>query len=331
VFSQVVAAAELGHAGPTMTSAPPPFAHDSISPQSEMMDSAVAWLTGRVAALDTTAATEWTPGLERACVELADAQPAMAALVALGTRALAVAAKADDEAAPEAEKRGRVQEAIEAWRRDWTEAGEGVVRQAQAAFPESGWVATTTRSSLVERALLAAHAAGRAVRVLCAESRPMNEGRMLAAALARAGVPVWLTVDGALGLLLPQAGALWVGVDAVRESTFVTKAGTQALLLVARELNVPAYALAQRAKFLPDRCHRLTLPRRDAEEVWPDAPPGIQVVNPPFEEVSLALVRGVITESGFLGPREIADAASVALVAEALREPAPPRNEGGGA
>ncbi len=320
----MVCACALGHAGAIMVPAPPAFAHDSISPQSELIDDAVLWLSSRLGLLDEGPAAEWADGLARACVDLADAQPAMAALVALGTRALEVARKADDDGAPAAERSGRVREALAAWQRDWHEASDGVVRQAQTAVPDSGWIATTTRSSLVERALLHAHAAGRAVRVLCAESRPMNEGRLLAAALARAGVPVWLAVDGALGLLLPQAGALWIGVDAVRERTLVTKTGTQALLLVARELNLPCYALAQRAKFLPDRCHRLTLPRRDAQEVWPDAPPGVQIVNPPFEEVQLSLVRGVITESGFLGPREAADAAGVAMVAKALLEPEGP-------
>jgi len=188
----------------------------------------------------------------------------------------------------------------------------------------SPWIATTTRSSLVERWLIEAHAKGRGVKVLLSESRPMNEGLGLARALAEAGVPSWLAVDAALPLLLPQAGAVWIGVDAVREKTFVTKAGTYALLLVARELNVPAYAFAQRAKFLPDRCTRLTLPRRPAAEVWEDAPSLVSVVNTPFEEVPLALVRGVLTEGGFLAAREIVDAAGSSPVAEELMLPPQP-------
>ena len=110
----------------------------------------------------------------------------------------------------------------------------------------------------------------------------------------------------------------------MRQNSFVSKAGTYGLLLVARELNVPAFVLAQRAKFLPDRCARLTLPRRDAAEVWDGAPAGVSVVNLPFEETPLSLVRGVVTESGFLGHREIEDAAASALVADELLAPAPP-------
>jgi translation initiation factor 2B subunit (eIF-2B alpha/beta/delta family) len=297
----------------------PPLALDSVSPQTPLVAAGCAWLVERI-----------RPGggeladVVAAARALADAQPAMAALLSLGTRAVLVARKAEREEAGPAERVARIEEAIDAWRTDFARAGEDVVARAAETLPASGWVATTTRSSLVERALLAAHRSGRSIHVLCAESRPMNEGGQLAAALAEAGVPVWFAVDGALALLLPQAGAVWLGADAVRERTFVAKAGTYALLLVARELTLPAYVLAQRVKFVPDRCRRLTLPRRDPAEVWAEAPRGVNVVNLPFEEVPLALVRGVVTEGGFLGPREVEDAAGSAAVAPELLDAAPP-------
>ena len=293
----------------------PPIAFDSVSPQTPLVDEGCAWLDARVAEAGGD-----TAAVVHAARLLADAQPAMAALVALGTRAILVARKAEDEGAPVDEHVARVRAAIAAWRGDFARAGQEIVRRAPETLPGSGWVATLTRSSLVERALLAAHAGGRPIHVLCAESRPMNEGRGLAATLAAAGVSTWLAVDGALALLLPQAGALWIGADAVRERTFVAKAGTYGMLLVARELSLPVYVLAQRAKFLPDRCRRITLPRRDPSEVWPDAPRGVNVVNLPFEEVPLDLVRGVVTEGGFLAHREILDAAGTALVAAELLE-----------
>ena len=299
----------------------PPLAQDSISPQTSLVEQAVPWLLDRIEADDPR---PLGARLLDDVLALADAQPAMAALLALGTRALEVARKAARESAPEAEAKQRVALALTAWRDDFRAATLAVVSHAQGVVPGSPWIATTTHSSLVERALLEAHAGGKDVRVLLSESRPMNEGQGLARALAKAGIASWFAVDAALPLLLPQAGAVWIGVDAVREKTFVTKAGTYALLLVAREASVPAYALAQRAKFLPDRCTRLTLPRRAAEDVWADPPPLVSVVNLPFEEVPLGLVRGVVTEGGFLGPREIADAAGVTPVAEELLAPAKP-------
>ena len=297
----------------------PPFAADSLSPQSTLVGSAVAWLVGRVEGGRTAEAE-----MAEDAVALADAQPAMAALVALGTRAIKVARKARLEEAPSDEAADRLLLALKAWQSDFEAASEAIVRGSAALVPDSPWIATTSRSTLVERSLLEAGAKNSGLRVLLSESRPMNEGRGLAEALADAGVPSWLAVDAALPLLLPQAAAVWIGVDAVRETTFVTKAGTYALLLVARELNVPAYAFAQRAKFLPDRCTRLTLPRRPPEEVWAEAPAQVSVVNLPFEEVPLALVRGVLTENGFLGAREVEDAAGSTPVADELLAPAQP-------
>jgi hypothetical protein len=48
------------------------------------------------------------------------------------------------------------------------------------------------------------------------------------------------------------------------------------------------------------------------------------VVNLPFEEVPLALVRGVLTENGVLGAREIEDAAGSTPVADELLAPPQP-------
>jgi translation initiation factor 2B subunit (eIF-2B alpha/beta/delta family) len=301
---------------------PSPIAFDSVSPQSSLVAVACDWLAHELALPAAEPPHERVRALTLA---LADAQPAMAAFLSLGTRLLAVSEKAAIEEAPTPEALARVQSALAAWRADFAAATDEVPRQAQAVLPASGWVATTSRSSLVERTLVLAHEAGRKVNVLLSESRPMNEGQGLAQALAGHGVASWYAVDGALALLLPQAGVFLVGADAVREKTFVAKAGTYPLLLVARELSLPAYVLAQRAKFVSARCTRLTLPRRTGDEVWADPPRGVAVVNAPFEEAPLALVRGVVTESGFLGPREIEDAASVAPIAPELRAGEGPR------
>jgi len=316
--------AARGHAPPMTPPERPPIAFDSISPQSSLVTRACTWLLEELARPDDTPVQERVKELALALV---DAQPAMGALFSLGTRLLAVADKANKDEAPPAESVARVVEGLKAWRADFAAASEAVTRAAVEIFPASGWVATTTRSSLVERTLLLAKRLHVPVRVLLAESRPMNEGQGLARVLAEEGIPTWYAVDGGLSLLLPRAEAFLVGADAVRERTFVTKAGTYALLLVARELNLPAYVLAQRAKFVPDRCTRLTLPRRPPDEVWEAAPQGVVVVNAPFEEVPLALVRGVLTETGFLGPREIMDAAGVAPIAAELRTGDGPQRE----
>src|SRR5207249_77534 len=89
-----------------------------------------------------------------------------------------------------------------------------------------GWIATLSASGAVRDALLEAHRAGRGPRVLVAESRPRREGRALAAALAAAGIPVWLVVDAALPLVLSQARMVWLGADAITERGVINKVGS---------------------------------------------------------------------------------------------------------
>jgi translation initiation factor eIF-2B subunit delta len=239
----------------------------------------------------------------------------MAVIQRLAARVLetAEAAGRSDEA-PEAAA-SRITESLDSFVGDYREAGRSIVQHAgRELIPDAGWVASFSRSSLVERTLLAAHQAGRDIQVLLGESRPLYEGRELSTRLTAAGVQCWLTVDAACGLLLPRADVLIVGADAVRPRTFVNKVGTYSLLLIARELNLDCYALAQREKFLPADAALFALDERQPSEVWADPTPGVQVRNPTFEEIPLGLLRGVMTEGGLLPPGEAgARAAEVSL------------------
>jgi translation initiation factor 2B subunit (eIF-2B alpha/beta/delta family) len=255
-----------------------------------------------------------TPALRRVC----HAQPAMGAVLRLAARALEAADSAARREDGEGDAAREVAQAVSAFVADFALAGDRIVSQAADLLPTSGWVGTYSRSSLVERALVAAAAAGRPLRVLLAEGRPQLEGRDLARRLSESGVPCWLTVDAGAALLLPQAGALLVGADAVLPRTFVNKVGTYALLLAAREHNVPVYALAQRAKFIPGDARLFELGEREASEVWEDAPHGVSVRNPAFEEIPLSLVRGLQTEDGVIPPGEAGAFAAGLTIPEGL-------------
>ena len=74
-----------------------------------------------------------------------------------------------------------------------------------------GHIDDVARCSSPETVLLA-HEEGRPVHALVSESRPMNEGKGLATTLAERGIDTWFAVDGALPLLLPQAGVFLLPV-----------------------------------------------------------------------------------------------------------------------
>jgi translation initiation factor eIF-2B subunit delta len=238
------------------------------------------------------------------------AQPTMALIHQLAARALEVADTSVTRGDRVADLRRALEESCAAELADLAVVRRAVVQQALHLVSGRGaWIATLSASALVRDAVLAAHEAGREPRALIAESRPLLEGRGLAAALAARDVPVWLVVDAALPLVLSQAQQLWIGADAVTELGVINKVGSFAAALAAREHSVPAYALASRRKFLPAATPALKIDEMPAAEVW-DAPPSeVRPRNVYFELVPIQLLRGVVVEDAVLPPGEAAQLA----------------------
>jgi translation initiation factor eIF-2B subunit delta len=197
-------------------------------------------------------------------------------------------------------------------RDDLAATAAAVAKQARSLILErGGWIATLSTSAVVRDALLLAQRDGLEPRALIAESRPLGEGRALAAELAAAGIPVWVVIDAALPLLISQARMVWLGADAVTDQGVLNKIGSFAAALAAREHSVPIYALASRRKFLPAATAALSIVEMPAEEVWDEPPAGVRARNIYFESVPLALLRGVVVEDAVIGVAE-----SVALARE---------------
>ena len=232
-------------------------------------------------------------------------QPSMALVHQFAARALSVLnsgrGRGDDVSA----LRQNLVESCEAERDDLAAAIEATARTAVATVTRRDpWIATLSNSGSVLAALRALKREGREPRVLLAESRPGNEGRAMAAALAEAGIPSLVVVDAALPMLLSQATALWLGADAVTEYGVLNKIGSYAAALAAREHGVPVHALATRRKFLPAGTPALAIAEHPAAEVW-DAPPAqVQPRNFWFEIVPHGLLQGVIVEDDVIGAAE---------------------------
>ena len=233
------------------------------------------------------------------------AQPTMALIHQLAARALEVADTAVTRGDRVADLRRALEESCAAELADLAMIRRAVVQQAMKLLSGRGaWIATLSSSSLVRDALLAAHEAGHEPRVLIAESRPLQEGRELAATLAARDIPVWLVVDAALPLVLSQAQLLWIGADAVTELGVLNKIGSFAAALAAREHSVPAYALASRRKFLPAATAALRIDEMPPAEVWENPPDRVKPRNVYFELVPIQLFRGLVVEDAVLPPGE---------------------------
>ncbi len=246
------------------------------------------------------------------------AQPSMALVHQLAARALAVTDTAlAREDAPK-DLRAQLVASIASEREDLAAATAAAARTAaDSVTRREPWIATLSMSGLVLEGVRELHRRGLAPRALVAESRPKLEGRLMAAALAASGVPVWLVADASLPMLVQQASAVWIGTDAVTELGVLNKVGSYTVALAAREHGVPVHAVAIRRKLLPAATPALAIAEMPPAELWESPPEGVRPRNVYFEMVPLPLLRGVVVEGEVLGPTELAVAtADRALPAE---------------
>lgn len=234
------------------------------------------------------------------------AQPSMAPLVNLVNSSLfALQEEVDLE---------RARRALLTTSQGYAEHLEGSVeRIAQAVsplIPDGSLLLTHSFSSTVLAALLQAKQEGRQFAVLCTESRPQYEGRLLAERLAQAGVETRLVVDGLAPSMMKDIEVVLVGGDSLSTEGLVNKIGTYPLALAAGAHKVPFYALCGSEKFLP---LGYTLPEeslKDSQEVWPHHPQGVEVVNRYFDLTPLEYLTDVVTEEGVLSPTAVRESIS---------------------
>jgi methylthioribose-1-phosphate isomerase len=160
------------------------------------------------------------------------------------------------------------------------------------------------------------HAAGRPVRVIVGETRPLLQGsRLTAWELGRAGVPYTLIADGmaASRLRRGDVSCVLVGADRIAANgDAANKIGTYGLALAARAHGVPFYVAAPTSTIdlaTPDGS-QIPIEERGGEEVatWrglPAAPVGATAWNPAFDVTPADLITAIVTDRGVMAPREV--------------------------
>lgn len=277
-------------------------------------------------ALDQWAATDQSASTPQLCHALLawlrsqqSAEPTRALLHQMAARALTVAESALLRGDSPSAVHRELAASVSAERSDLAASIESTAKVAtQLVTSDAPWIATLSHSALVHQSLVGLSRAGRAPRVLAAESRPGLEGRTMAEQLATDGIECWLVADAALPMLMQQAQAVWFSADAVTELGVLAKVGAYAAALAAREHGVPCWALATRRRFLPAGTRALAIAEQPASGLWESAPTGVRPRNVLFEMVPLKLLRGVIVEDTVLGANEVGVTAGDRALPDAL-------------
>jgi len=235
-------------------------------------------------------------GLGQIALQVLDAQPSMAPLVRLLHDVLEAVEGSDTLE----HARHAAASAAEHFQTGLDERAAAVAMHAANILAATGTVATMSSSSTVKAALIAA----RPERVLCFESRPMDEGRSFAEALAKEGMPVTYAVDAASHSLAPACSAVLLGADSIGDRGVVNKIGSSALAHAAAAAGVPIHLLCDSTKVLPVGFPQVVEDDRPGGEVW-RAPAGVTVWNRYFELIPLELMTDVVTEEGVLPPARL--------------------------
>jgi ribose 1,5-bisphosphate isomerase len=172
---------------------------------------------------------------------------------------------------------------------------------------------TDCHSSLARDTLIRINELHPQMRVINTETRPLYQGHITATKLAEAGVEVIHIIDSAVASFIldkryPTPEVIIVGSDGITlNGSLVNKVGTYNLALAAAEAGIPFYVVTQSMKVDPRSANEEEFPieLRKPEEVWPDAPKGVEIINPAFDLVPAKFITGgYITEKGLMRPEE---------------------------
>jgi methylthioribose-1-phosphate isomerase len=155
----------------------------------------------------------------------------------------------------------------------------------------------------------AAHAAGKGIRVVADETRPLLQGaRLTAWELTRDGIPTTLIADTMAGSLMRrgQISCVVVGADRIAANGDVAnKIGTYQVAVLAREHGIPFYVAAPTTTVDLSIAtgDEVPIEERSVEEVRGfygvrTAPEDVAIVNPAFDVTPARYVTAIVTEHG---------------------------------
>jgi len=119
--------------------------------------------------------------------------------------------------------------------------------------------------------------------VYCTETRPLFQGRITAANLAKAGIPVTLIVDSAADKYMHPVDKVFVGCDAVLSNgSIVNKIGTAHVAHAAKKHHNPFFVCTSSHCFDPATYFGFEeeIEGRDIDEVWERKAKNVKIKNP---------------------------------------------------
>lgn len=190
-----------------------------------------------------------------------------------------------------------------------------IVENGKKLLVDGGSYLTICHSSTAVALFTEARTKGAYFSIFVAETRPLFQGRITATELINAGFDdVTMIIDDvAVSLIEGRKGkidAVFVGADLLAEGGFVNKVGTLAVATAAERKNIPVYCITSLLKHDPRPYHPSVIETRGSEEIWKDAPKGLQFYTPAFDYVPYYPNVRVICEAGVIVGNQVKKAAT---------------------
>ena len=116
------------------------------------------------------------------------------------------------------------------------------------------------------------------------ESRPLNEGHLLAKQLSEWHILTTLITDAQMGLFITQADAVLVGADTLlADGSLINKAGTYPLALLAHEHSIPFYVCCESFKQRTEAMGTPELEKMNIAELQAPQLSGVAIQNIYFD------------------------------------------------
>ena len=142
--------------------------------------------------------------------------------------------------------------------------------------------------------------------VYSTETRPLFQGRITAEELAKANIPAFHIVDSGAAHALSKCSAMFIGADAiVADGSVVNKIGSNMFAQAAASKNIPVYVCSHSWKYDPETAYAPEMiEERSPDEVWPNAPSKVKILNPAFDVIDKRHITAIVSELGVLWPAD---------------------------
>lgn len=162
-------------------------------------------------------------------------------------------------------------------------------------------ILTISNSNTILELIKILHKHNASLNVAIPESRPKNEGRMLAKKLLKNKINVIFSVDPAAGLLAADAEAVFCGADKIlNDYSVVNKIGSMQLALLCKEYRIPFYVFCSEGKFTSEKVYSPT--EKNSNEIWKFTHANLKIKNFYFEVIPKHLITKIFTEKRSITP-----------------------------